>query len=108
MINIKEIWFHKVCYLILEIWEWIVQLDMKKNLAFKWSYIILFTEILHPEKHKHFDHDSLEYVLIFLLVNILSNTLQTMKQMEYKMQEHISLNWTLWAVSEYLTFSHKT
>lgn len=47
----------------------------ENNLAFQWGYIILFTEILHPEKHKHFDHDSLEYMLIFLLVNILSNTL---------------------------------
>lgn len=37
-----------------------------------------------------------------------SNTLQTMKQMEYKMQVHISLNWTLREVGEYYTLSYKT
>lgn len=70
-------------------------------------------------------------MLIFLPVNILSNTLQTMKQMENKMQVHndcvslcdsntlqtmtqmeykmhISLNWTLREVGEYYTLSYKT
>jgi len=67
----------------------------KKTLACQHSYIILFTEIPHPEKHKHFDHDSLKYVFIFLTVNILCNTLHAMKQIEYKMQVHFSLNYTL-------------